>query len=126
MGKPQSERTATPLAIIGIGCLFPKADSLGAYWANIKNGVDCITDVPPTHWRPDDYLDADPKAPDRVYAARGGFLNAVPFNPGAFGIAPSNLEATDTSQLLGLVATQQALEDAGYSVQGGPLAPRAA
>ncbi len=117
MNATDQPRPAVPLAIIGIGCLFPKADGLGAYWANIKNGVDCITDVPPTHWRPDDYLDADPKAPDRVYAARGGFLDPIPFNPGAFGIAPSNLEATDTSQLLGLVATQQALEDAGYAVR---------
>jgi acyl transferase domain-containing protein len=122
--RPQSDKTAVPLAIIGIGCLFPKADGLGAFWANIKNGVDCITDVPATHWRPDDYLGADPKTPDHVYAARGGFLNAVPFNPGAFGIAPSNLEATDTSQLLGLVATQQALEDAGYAVRAdGPGRP---
>ena len=120
----QADATATPLAIIGIGCLFPKADGPGAYWANIKNGVDCITDVPPTHWRPDDYLDADPRAPDRVYAARGGFLDPVDFNPAAYGIAPSNLEATDTSQLLGLVATQQALEDAGYAVRSdGPGKP---
>ena len=122
--RPRPAGAAAPLAIIGIGCLFPKADGLGAYWANIKNGVDCITDVPPSHWRPDDYLDADPKAPDRVYAARGGFLNPVDFNPAAYGIAPSNLEATDTSQLLGLVATQQALEDAGYAVRSdGPGKP---
>jgi len=66
--------TAAPLAIIGIGCLFPKADGLGAYWANIKNRVDCITETPPTHWRPEEYLHPDPKAPDRVYVARGGFL----------------------------------------------------
>ncbi|HVS40220.1 MAG TPA: beta-ketoacyl synthase N-terminal-like domain-containing protein, partial [Gemmataceae bacterium] len=115
---------AVPLAIIGIGCLFPKADGLGAYWANIKNRVDCITDVPPSHWRPADYLDTDPKAPDHVYAAKGGFLDPVPFNPAAYGIAPSNLEATDTSQLLGLVATQQALEDAGYAARpDGPGKP---
>ena len=80
-----------------------------------------ITEVPPTHWRPEDYLDPDPKAPDRVYAARGGFLEPVAFNPAAFGIAPNNLEATDTSQLLGFVATQQALDDAGYAVR--PTAP---
>ena len=121
MDNCQPNGTAAPLAIIGIGCLFPKADGLGAYWANIKNRIDCITDVPPTHWRSEDYLDPDPKAPDRVYAARGGFLDPVQFNPAAFGIAPSNLEATDTSQLLGLVATQMALEDAGYAVR--PDAP---
>jgi acyl transferase domain-containing protein/NAD(P)-dependent dehydrogenase (short-subunit alcohol dehydrogenase family) len=106
--------SATPLAIIGIGCLFPGADNLSAYWARIGNGVDAITDVPPTHWRPEDYYHPDPKAPDRIYTARGGFLHTIPFNPAAFGIAPHSLEATDTSQLLGLVVAQQALADAGY------------
>ena len=31
-----------------------------------------------------------------------------------FGIAPNNLDATDTTQLLGLLVARQALEDAGY------------
>src|SRR3954470_6504203 len=101
-----------PLAIIGIGCLFPKADGPGAYWANIKNKVDGIGPVPPTHWAPADYFDADPKRPDFTYARRGGFLDPVAFNPGEWGIAPNDLEATDTSQLLALVAAQMALRDA--------------
>ncbi len=36
------------------------------------------------------------------------------FDPSEFGIPPNSLEATDTSQLLGLVAAKAALEDAGY------------
>src|SRR4051794_35374901 len=103
----------TPLAIVGIGCLFPKADGPGAYWANIKNKVDGIGPVPPTHWNPDDYFDADPKRPDSTYAKRGGFLEPVAFNPAEWGIAPNDLEATDTSQLLALVVAQMALRDAG-------------
>lgn len=104
-----------PLAIVGIGSLFPKADGPGAFWANIKQGVDCVGPVPPTHWKPEDYFDADPKSPDMTYAARGAFLDPVDFNPLEFGISPVDLEATDTSQLLGLVAARQALNDAGYT-----------
>src|SRR6478672_5360246 len=104
-----------PLAIVGIGCLFPKADGPGAFWANVKHGVDCVGPVPATHWSPADYLDDDPKSPDMTYAARGAFLDAVDFNPLEFGISPVDLEATDTSQLLGLVAARQALNDAGYT-----------
>src|SRR3954471_19012470 len=107
---------SVPLAIVGIGCLFPKADGPGAFWANVKQGVDCVGPVPPTHWSPDDYLGADPKSPDMTYAARGAFLDAVDFNPLEFGISPVDLEATDTSQLLGLVAARQALNDAGYTL----------
>src|SRR3954449_11559690 len=104
---------SAPLAIVGIGCLFPKADGPGAYWANVKNKVDGIGPVPPTHWNPDDYFDADPKRADFTYARRGGFLEPVAFNPAEWGIAPNDLEATDTSQLLALVAAQMALRDAG-------------
>ncbi len=109
--------SSVPLAIIGIGCMFPKAGDARAYWLNIKNGVDGIGPVPPSHWNPDDYLDPDPKSPDRTYAARGGFLSPVDFRPLDFGIAPNDLEATDTSQLLGLVAARNALLDAGYGPQ---------
>ena len=102
------------IAIIGIGCLFPKAAGFGHSWANIKNGVDGITEVPATHWNPADYFDADPKSPDRTYARRGGFLDAVDFNPIEWSLPPKDLEATDTSQLLGLIAAKMArLNDAG-------------
>jgi acyl transferase domain-containing protein/NAD(P)-dependent dehydrogenase (short-subunit alcohol dehydrogenase family) len=103
---------AAELAIVGIGCLFPKSAGPGFYWANIKHGVDCITEVPSTHWNPDDYFDPDPRQPDMTYARRGGFLDVVDFNPLEFGIAPRDIEATDTTQLLGLVAAKQALVDA--------------
>src|SRR5258706_8102862 len=107
---------SAPVAIVGISCLFPKADGLQAYWANIKNGVDAITPVPAaTHWKAAEYFDADPKSPDRTYAQSGGFLAPVNFNPMEFGIAPKDIEATDTSQLLSLVAAQRALADAGYA-----------
>jgi acyl transferase domain-containing protein/NAD(P)-dependent dehydrogenase (short-subunit alcohol dehydrogenase family)/acyl carrier protein len=105
------------IAIVGIGCLFPKAAGPGFFWANVKSGLDCIGDIPKTHWNPDDYFDADPKSPDMTYARRGGFLDPIDFNPMEFGIAPRDLEATDTTQLLGLVAAKQALTDARIDFQ---------
>ena len=118
----QTPESNSPLAIVGIGCLFPKAAGPGFYWANVKHGVDCIGEVPPTHWDPADYFDADPKRPDFTYAQRGGFLEPVPFNPAEWGIAPNDLEATDTSQLLALVVAQMALRDAGL-LPSPPAAP---
>src|SRR5581483_2873701 len=97
-----------------MSCMFPGAEDLSRYWSNIRNRVDAITDVPETHWSPEDYFDPDPSARDRTYARRGGFLTPVDFPPLDFGIAPNNLEATDTTQLLGLMVARQALEDAGY------------
>ena len=111
----------SPIAIIGISCLFPKADDLQAYWANIKNGVNAITPVPAgSHWNAADYFDVDPKSPDHTYAQSGGFLSPVNFNPMEFGMAPKDIEATDTAQLLSMVAAQRALADAGYAAGNNP------
>ena len=112
--RPAISAAIPPLAIIGIGCLFPQAADPTAYWANIREGVDAITGIPATHWRIEEYYAQDQKAPDRTYGRRGGFLSPVPFNPLEFNIPPNILEAVDTSQLLGLVAAGQALRDAGY------------
>ncbi len=107
-----------PIAIVGMGCLFPNARNVKEFWHTLRTGRDGITDVPDTHWKSADYLDADPKRPDMTYCARGGFLPATPFDPIEFGIPPTALEATDTAQLLGLVVARQAMEDAGYG-EGG-------
>ncbi|MCJ7773572.1 MAG: polyketide-type polyunsaturated fatty acid synthase PfaA, partial [Desulfobacterales bacterium] len=107
-----------PIAIIGVGCLFPKAEGLKNYWRLLFHGVDGITDIPDTHWSPEEYFDQDPKTPDHTYCKRGGFLSPVSFDPSEFGIPPSSLEATDTSQILGLVAAKMALEDSGYGENG--------
>ena len=104
----------TSLAVVGVGCLFPEAGNLAEYWANIKNGRDAIKPIPATHWKPENYFNADPKKPDHTYGQRGGFLKPYAFNPIEFGIAPNDIEATDTSQLLGMVVAHEALKDAGY------------
>jgi acyl transferase domain-containing protein/NAD(P)-dependent dehydrogenase (short-subunit alcohol dehydrogenase family) len=112
--KSKNSFEQSPLAIIGIGCLFPKAGDLEAYWANITNRVDAITGVPKTHWRAEDYCAKDSPASEIICASRGGFISPVQFNPMEFGIPPNAIEAIDTSQLLALMVTQQALKDAGY------------
>ncbi len=111
-----SDKTSTqpPLAVVGISALFPKAANTEEFWSNIRRGVDAITEVPASHWNPDDYFDQNQKAPDMTYARRGGFLSPLPFDPLEFGISPNNLEAIDTSQLLGMVGAKRALEHAGY------------
>ncbi len=112
-------RGKEPVAIVGIGAMFPKAENAQALWRLLRTGQDAVGDVPATHFSIADYFDADQKAPDMTYAKRGAFLSATPFDPTEFGIPPSILEATDTSQLLSLVVAKMALEDAGYPDDGG-------
>ena len=72
-----------PIAIVGIGGLFPGAASLDALWKNIVERRDAAREVPPDRW----FVDVDeivgpfPPAPDRAYATRGCFLDD-PFDLG--------------------------------------------
>lgn len=109
-----SKRSPVDVAIIGMGALFPEAEDLGGFWENLLRGRDSIKDIPLTHWRPDDYFNVDPKAIDRTYGTKGGFLSPYPFEPLKFGLSPHSIEATDTSQLLGMLVAHQAMIDAGY------------
>jgi polyketide-type polyunsaturated fatty acid synthase PfaA len=102
------------VAIIGIAGIFPQARTIGEFWHNIVNKVDCITDVPPSRWSIDDYYDPDPQTPDKTYSKRGGFIPDVDFDPLDFGLPPNILEVTDVSQLLSLIVAKEAMSDAGY------------
>ena len=104
-------KDSCPIAIVGAGALFPDAASSGAFWQNILRGKDSIGDIPPGHWRPEDYYDADPSTPDKTYARRGGFISPTIFDPMEWGIPPQILPATDTSQLLSLIVAKQILQD---------------
>lgn len=107
----------TPIAIIGMGCIFPESRNLKEFWRLVFNGIDAITQVPEdSHWRLKDYFNDDPDCPDHTYCSRGGFLPDIAFDPLTYGIPPKNIEATDTSQLLGLEVVRMALADAGYPV----------
>ncbi len=109
-----NQPTTVPVAVIGIGCIFPKSPGLKEYWRLIFNAENAISEVPPTHWSADEYFDIDPTTPDHTYCKNGGFLPAVSFDPTEFGIPPNALEATDSSQLLSLLVAKAALMDAGY------------
>ncbi|AUX42374.1 hypothetical protein SOCE26_038040 [Sorangium cellulosum] len=100
------------VAVVGVSALFPGSTGSLGFWRDILAGRDLITDVPPSHWLVEDYYDPDPAAPDKTYAKRGAFLPHVPFDPMEFGVPPSILPATDTSQLLALIVAQRVLDDA--------------
>ncbi|MBY9067638.1 acyltransferase domain-containing protein [Hyphomonas sp. WL0036] len=109
---------ATPIAIVGMGAIFPGRGDTTGFWRDIFEGRDLLSDTPPTHWLLEDYYDANPLTPDRTYGRRGGFLSPVAFDPMAFGIPPAALQTTDTAQLLALIAAKMTLDDAERDSNG--------
>jgi malonyl CoA-acyl carrier protein transacylase len=108
----KTHRQQTPIAVVGVSALFPGSTDSRGFWTDILAGKDLITDVPASHWLIEDYYDPDPKALDKTYSKRGGFLPPVDFDPLEFGVPPSIVPATDSAQILALIVAQKVLEDA--------------
>jgi polyketide-type polyunsaturated fatty acid synthase PfaA len=109
---------AEPVAIVGMGAIFPGRGDVTGFWRDVFEGRDLLSDVPPSHWLTEDYYDADPRAKDKTYGRRGGFIDPVAFDPLTFGIPPKAMEGTDTAQLLALVAAYATLQDIERDSEG--------
>ena len=108
-----------PIAVVGMASIFADAKNLEDYWDNIFESVDTIRDVPSDRWAIDDYYNSDPRAADKTYCKRGGFLPEIDFDPMEFGLPPNILELTDIAQLLSLVVARDVLNDAGIGDGSG-------
>ncbi|HEY0540864.1 MAG TPA: beta-ketoacyl synthase N-terminal-like domain-containing protein, partial [Actinoallomurus sp.] len=103
------------VAIVGIGAVFPGAGDAPAFWANIRAGVDAVTEVPSHRWDQSVYYaPGEAGAADRFYCRRGGFVDELAtFDPTRFGIMPAAVDGTEPDQLLALRAAAEAIADAG-------------
>ncbi|MBO0675902.1 SDR family NAD(P)-dependent oxidoreductase [Mycolicibacterium sp. S2-37] len=112
MTDQKHQPTAIPVAVVAVTAIYPGEPGLEGYWRTITGGRDAIGDVPPSHWLIDDYYDPDPTAVDKTYCKRGGFIEPVHFDPMQFGLPPNALPATDSAQLLALIAAKEVLDKA--------------
>ncbi|HTH92448.1 SDR family NAD(P)-dependent oxidoreductase [Mycobacterium sp.] len=112
MTDKKQQAAATPVAVVAMTAIYPGEPGLEGYWRTLTGGRDAISDVPPSHWLIEDYFDPDPKAVDRTYCKRGGFIDPVHFDPVQFGLPPNALPATDSAQILALIAAKQVLDKA--------------
>lgn len=104
------------IAIIGMGCRFPKADNPEAFWHLVSNGIDAITEVPADRWNVDELYDSQPATPGKMNTRWGGFLSQVDgFDPLFFNISPKEAKRMDPKQRLFLEVAWEALENAGLA-----------
>jgi acyl transferase domain-containing protein len=111
---------ATPIAIVGMAGMFPKAGDIRRFWQNILNRVDAIREVPSDRWREVDFFDPDRFAPDKLYSKWGGFLDPIRFDPMKWKIPPASLLSIDPVQLISLEVAERAFVDAGYPERSFP------
>ena len=115
-GRPMSRGRPLEIAIVGMGCRFPGAGDLCAYWENILAGKDCTRDVPADRWDPARFVGPSSTANDRVTCGRGGYLDSpIEFDAAEHGIMPRTVEGGEPEQFLVLDAATAALDDAGLT-----------
>jgi len=105
---------AEPIAIIGLGCRFPGAPGVEAYWRLLSSGTDAVGVLPRSRFDMDAVFDEEPGRPGCLPSRDGGFLDAIDAFDGAFfGISQREAERMDPQQRLLLETAWEALEDAG-------------
>jgi len=102
------------IAVVGIACVLPKANTTQEYWENIVTKVDAITEIPSHRWDWRLYFDTDREAKDKIYSKWGGFLDDLVFDPTMYGMPPKSIESVDPMQLMGLEVARRTLADSGY------------
>ncbi|MBU1172219.1 MAG: thioester reductase domain-containing protein [Proteobacteria bacterium] len=98
------------MAIVGMACRFPGATDIDAFWNNIENSYDCLSDFP-----------KDARAPflNRAkggFSRRGGFIEDIDaFDAHYFSISPKEAKLMDPQQRIFLETVWHCLAHAGYA-----------
>ncbi|MDT0268346.1 SDR family NAD(P)-dependent oxidoreductase [Streptomyces sp. DSM 44915] len=110
----QDATAGLDIAIVGVAGRYPRSADLAAFWTNLRQGVDCVTEIPTDRWDHSPYLSTE--AGQGSYARWGGFLDdAAGFDSLFFNISPGEAEILDPQERIFLECVHHTLEDAGYS-----------
>lgn len=104
------------VAIIGMSGQFPGAPDVDAFWQVLKEGRDCISEVPPERWDWRAYWGDPLSEPGKGNAKWGGFIDGIAaFDAPFFGISAPEARMMDPQQRLLLTQAWRVMEDAGYA-----------
>ncbi len=111
-----SARNDEPIAIVGLSGRYPESTDIEAFWENLRDGKDCIVEVPKDRWDWREYYSEDRTTEGCHYSKWGGFITGVDeFDPLFFNIPPVDAELIDPQERLFLQHAWMAIEDAGHT-----------
>src|SRR4051794_28713065 len=87
--KESRRASEDPIAIVGMACRFPGAQNPQEFFELLRDGRDCVAEVPRDRWDIDLHYDREPGVPGKMYTRSGCFLTRVDeFDAEFFQVAP--------------------------------------
>jgi acyl transferase domain-containing protein/surfactin synthase thioesterase subunit len=113
-----SDADSRSVAIIGMACHFPGADTPGEFWQNLRNGVESISFFSEEQLR---IAGVDQRLmTDQSYVKASPILKDFDkFDAAFFGYSPKEAMIMDPQHRLFLETCWEAFEDAGYDPEAG-------
>lgn len=102
------------IAIIGMACRYPDANSPDELWENILAQRRAFRRMPAQRLRLSDYFSADPRTSDTTYGLQAAVIEGYEFDRIRFRVAGSTFRSADLAHWLALDVAAQALRDAGF------------
>jgi acyl transferase domain-containing protein/surfactin synthase thioesterase subunit len=99
------------IAIVGISCRFPNADSIQDFWSLLVNRKHTISEIPKERWDADRLYDAELGADRKTHQREASLLkNIHDFDPLFFNISPAEAIEMSPTQKLMLELSWEAIE----------------
>jgi phthiocerol/phenolphthiocerol synthesis type-I polyketide synthase E len=105
------------IAVVGMAGRFPRSPDISAFWENLVDGVECMTDLSPEDVRARGEVAERMAHPSYVFR-RPLIPDMEMFDAPFFGIAPRDAELRDPQHRIFLEVCYSTLEHAGYSSAG--------
>ena len=109
-----NKTSATPMAVVGLGCHYPGAGTPRQFWENILGRRREFRRFLDQRLPVVDYYDPDPNVPDKIYISRAAYIDGFEFDWAGRRIPKKTFDGTDIVQWLALDVAERALLDAGY------------
>jgi len=104
-----------PVAIVGLACRYPDADSPAQLWDNVLAQRRAFRRIPPLRLRLQDYEPQRAGAADSTYVKYAALLEGYAFDRVRFRVGAASYRSADLAHWLALDVAAEALADAGFT-----------
>nr|BCA90129.1 probable polyketide synthase 1 [Temnopleurus reevesii] len=117
MGSNKTSWGYFPVAVVGIGTRHAGgANTTEDFWNVLKEGKECILDIPPERWVIENFHDEDQTRQGKMVTKRCGLIDDLEgFDNLFFKISPREAASLDPQQRHLLEVNYEAFEDAGIN-----------